>query len=171
MVFPFARHVSERGHGHPPVQLELKTERFGIAYRLLFSYAFVGQESEQNSSPGHSTNESDRRVISRSAMVLYVPTPQVSRYWQAAACPRAAGKSAAYQSLRFHIGSFGAVGGHNNTGTRLALASGCQGRPGIESSGADPLPGQGHPIEAGEFILGYPGEAGVPLGHAAKNYS
>ena len=25
------------------------------------------------------------------------------------------------------------------------------------------LPGQGRPIKAGEFILGYPGEAGVPL--------
>ena len=24
----------------------------------------------------------------------------------------------------------------------------------------DPLPGQGRPIKAGEFILGYPGEAG-----------
>jgi hypothetical protein len=32
------------------VQLELKTERFGIAYRLLFAYAFVRAESEQNSS-------------------------------------------------------------------------------------------------------------------------
>jgi len=32
------------------VQLELKTERFGMAYRLLFAYAFVRAESEQNSS-------------------------------------------------------------------------------------------------------------------------
>jgi hypothetical protein len=30
------------------VQLELKTERFGMAYRLLFAYAFVRAESEQN---------------------------------------------------------------------------------------------------------------------------
>ena len=32
MVFPFARHGSERGYGHPdgfPVELELKTERLG----------------------------------------------------------------------------------------------------------------------------------------------
>jgi hypothetical protein len=28
----------------------LKTERFGMAYRLLFAYAFVRAESEQNSS-------------------------------------------------------------------------------------------------------------------------
>ncbi len=35
------------------------------------------------------------------------------------------------------------------------------GQPAIEGSGADPLPGQGRPIKAGEFILGYPGEAGV----------
>jgi len=36
-------------------------------------------------------------------------------------------------------------------------------QPPIEGSGVDPLPGQGRPIKAGEFILGYPGEAGVPL--------
>jgi Dyp-type peroxidase family len=36
-------------------------------------------------------------------------------------------------------------------------------QPAIEGSGAEPLPGQGRPIRAGEFILGYPGEAGVPL--------
>src|SRR6185312_5499200 len=37
------------------------------------------------------------------------------------------------------------------------------GQPAIEGSGVDPLPGQGRPIKAGEFILGYPGEAGTPL--------
>jgi deferrochelatase/peroxidase EfeB len=37
------------------------------------------------------------------------------------------------------------------------------GQPAIDGSGADPLPGQGQPIKAGEFILGYPGESGVPL--------
>ena len=37
------------------------------------------------------------------------------------------------------------------------------GQPAIEGSGVEPLPGQGEPIKAGEFILGYPGEAGVPL--------
>jgi hypothetical protein len=37
------------------------------------------------------------------------------------------------------------------------------GQPAIEGSGVDPLPGQGPPVKAGEFILGYPGEAGVPL--------
>ena len=37
------------------------------------------------------------------------------------------------------------------------------GQPAIEGSGVDPLPGQGRPIKAGEFILGYPGEVGVPL--------
>jgi Dyp-type peroxidase family len=36
-------------------------------------------------------------------------------------------------------------------------------QPPIDGSGVDPLPGQGRPIKAGEFILGYPGEAGVPL--------
>jgi Dyp-type peroxidase family len=37
------------------------------------------------------------------------------------------------------------------------------GQPAVEGCGIDSLPGQGRPIKAGEFILGYPGEAGVPL--------
>jgi Dyp-type peroxidase family len=37
------------------------------------------------------------------------------------------------------------------------------GQPAIEGCGVAPLPGQGRAIKAGEFILGYPGEAGVPL--------
>jgi Dyp-type peroxidase family len=37
------------------------------------------------------------------------------------------------------------------------------GQPAIEGSGVDSLPGQGPPIAAGEFILGYPGQAGEPL--------
>src|ERR1051325_11448500 len=36
-------------------------------------------------------------------------------------------------------------------------------QPAIEGSGVEPLPGQGQPIKAGEFILGYPGEVGIPL--------
>jgi len=36
-------------------------------------------------------------------------------------------------------------------------------QPAIEGSGVEPLPGQGRPIKAGEFILGYPGEVGMPL--------
>jgi Dyp-type peroxidase family len=36
-------------------------------------------------------------------------------------------------------------------------------QPAIEGSGVEPLPAFGRPIKAGEFILGYPGEAGVPL--------
>ena len=37
------------------------------------------------------------------------------------------------------------------------------GQPAVEGCGVDALPGQGRPIKAGEFVLGYPGEAGVPL--------
>ncbi|GAA1133331.1 hypothetical protein GCM10009630_34370 [Kribbella jejuensis] len=37
------------------------------------------------------------------------------------------------------------------------------GQPAVEGSGVDPLPGQGPAIKAGEFVLGYPGESGVPL--------
>lgn len=36
-------------------------------------------------------------------------------------------------------------------------------QPAIEGSGVEPQPGQGRPIKAGEFILGYPGEVGIPL--------
>jgi Dyp-type peroxidase family len=36
-------------------------------------------------------------------------------------------------------------------------------QPAIEGSGVEPLPAYGRPIKAGEFILGYPGEAGFPL--------
>ena len=36
-------------------------------------------------------------------------------------------------------------------------------QPPIEGSGVEPLPGQGRPIKAGEFILGYAGETGVLL--------
>jgi Dyp-type peroxidase family len=54
---------------------------------------------------------------------------------------------------------FGAQPGDRNS---LGYKDGID-QPAIEGSGIDPLPGQGRPIKAGEFILGYPGEAGVPL--------
>jgi deferrochelatase/peroxidase EfeB len=54
---------------------------------------------------------------------------------------------------------FGAQPGDRNP---LGFKDGI-GQPAIEGSGVDPLPGQGRPIKAGEFILGYAGEAGVPL--------
>jgi Dyp-type peroxidase family len=54
---------------------------------------------------------------------------------------------------------FGAQPGDRNP---LGFKDGI-GQPAIEGSGVDPLPGQGRPIKAGEFILGYPGESGVPL--------
>src|SRR5262249_29698204 len=54
---------------------------------------------------------------------------------------------------------FGAQAGDRNS---LGYKDGID-QPPIEGSGVDPLPGQGRPIKAGEFILGYPGEAGEPL--------
>lgn len=54
---------------------------------------------------------------------------------------------------------FGAQPGDRNS---LGYKDGID-QPAIEGSSVDPLPGQGRPIKAGEFILGYPGEAGVPL--------
>jgi len=54
---------------------------------------------------------------------------------------------------------FGAQPGDRNS---LGYKDGID-QPSIEGSGVDPLPGQGEPIKAGEFILGYPGESGFPL--------
>src|SRR5262245_14383794 len=58
-----------------------------------------------------------------------------------------------------HMQDFGAQPGDLNP---LGYHDGID-QPAIEGSGDEPLPGQGRPIKAGEFILGYPGEAGVPL--------
>ena len=63
MVVPFARHVSERGHGHPDgfrFKVKLKTERVAMAFRFVLAYAFVRPESEQNSS--RLQNDRDRVV-------------------------------------------------------------------------------------------------------------
>jgi Dyp-type peroxidase family len=58
-----------------------------------------------------------------------------------------------------HTQDFGAQPGDLNP---LGYKDGID-QPAIEGSGVDPLPGQGRPIKAGEFILGYSGEAGAPL--------
>lgn len=54
---------------------------------------------------------------------------------------------------------FGAQPGDRNS---LGYKDGID-QPPIEGSGVDPLPGQGEPIKAGEFILGYAGESGFSL--------
>jgi Dyp-type peroxidase family len=70
---------------------------------------------------------------------------------------------AQYQGLSgvsvLDVQDFGAQPGDLNS---LGYKDGID-QPPIEGSGVDPLPGQGLPIKAGEFILGYPGEAGVPV--------
>ena len=57
------------------------------------------------------------------------------------------------------IQDFGAQPGDRNS---LGYKDGID-QPAVEGSGVEPPPGYGRPIKAGEFILGYPGEAGVPL--------
>jgi deferrochelatase/peroxidase EfeB len=58
-----------------------------------------------------------------------------------------------------HTQDFGAQPGSlNPLGFRDLI-----GQPTIEGSPVEALPGQGDPIKAGEFILGYPSETGVPL--------
>ncbi len=54
---------------------------------------------------------------------------------------------------------FGAQPGDRNS---LGYKDGID-QPPIEGSGVEPLPGQGKPIKAGEFILGYASESNVPL--------
>jgi Dyp-type peroxidase family len=66
------------------------------------------------------------------------------------------------QSSRIHVSfrqDFGAQPGDLNS---LGYKDGID-QPAIEGSGVEPPPGWGRPIKAGEFLLGYPGEAGVPL--------
>jgi Dyp-type peroxidase family len=57
------------------------------------------------------------------------------------------------------VQDFGAQPGDRNS---LGYKDGID-QPAIEGSGVEPLPGYGRPIKAGEFILGYPGEAGILL--------
>jgi Dyp-type peroxidase family len=57
------------------------------------------------------------------------------------------------------VQDFGAQPGDRNS---LGYKDGID-QPAIEGSGVAPLPGQGQPIKAGEFILGYPAEGGVSL--------
>src|SRR6201991_2830933 len=54
--------------------------------------------------------------------------------------------------------NFGAQPGDRNS---LGYKDGID-QPAIEGSGVDGPPSYGRPIKAGEFILGYPGEAGIP---------
>ena len=59
--------------------------------------------------------------VRRCALRFDTPT---FRYWQAAACPRAARKSATYRSPGPHIGSPGAVGRHTDTPNRVSSRAG-----------------------------------------------
>ncbi len=66
------------------------------------------------------------------------------------------------RSSRIHVSfrqDFGAQPGDLNS---LGYKDGID-QPVIEGGGVEPLPGWGRPIKAGEFLLGYPGESGVPV--------
>ena len=67
-------------------------DRVPLRPRLLASQAGDDASTKETASSS--------ALISQSAIVLYVPTPQLFGYWQAAACPRAARKSATYRSPR-----------------------------------------------------------------------
>jgi hypothetical protein len=56
--------------------------------------------------------------------------PYVAKYWQAAACPRAARKTATYRCLRSPTGSADAIGWHNsNLKVDIDLHCGCRRHP------------------------------------------
>ena len=86
----------------------------------------------------HQRNASSSAIISRSAIVLHVPTPQIFSYWQATACPRAARKSATYRSPRSPIlaalvPSVDTIASKKEFGSR----SGAHERPGIRTLSTD----------------------------------
>lgn len=83
-------------------------------------------------------------------------TPEKWRHTVAVAREQAIGFSGV---TIIHTQDFGAQPGSlNPLGFRDLI-----GQPAIVGSPVDPLPGQGEPIKAGEFILGYPSETGAPL--------
>ncbi len=86
----------------------------------------------------------------------YSNTPEMWRRTVAIARQQAIGFSGV---TIIHTQDFGAQPGSlNPLGFRDLI-----GQPPIEGSPIEPLPGQGDPIKAGEFILGYPSETGVLL--------
>ena len=86
----------------------------------------------------------------------YSNSPEKWRHTVAIAREQAVGFSGV---TIIHTQDFGAQPGSlNPLGFRDLI-----GQPAIEGSPVEPLPGQGDPIKAGEFILGYPGETGIPL--------
>ena len=70
-------------------------DRVPLRPRLLASQAGDDASTKETASSS--------ALMSQSAIVLYVPTPQMFSYWQAAACPRAARKSATYRNPRSPI--------------------------------------------------------------------
>jgi hypothetical protein len=85
--------------------------------------------------------------------------------------PRAAEYTASKMAIEGFTGSLAHELEAFNVRVKLVEPDDCQAfavcRPSLAAivtgSGVGPLAGQERPIKAGEFILGYPGEAGVPL--------
>jgi Domain of unknown function (DUF4167) len=75
-----------------------------------------GEPGEHRTAP----LEPDQHIISRSVIVLYVTTPQLTKYRQAAACPRAARKSGNVPKFPVLNWQPGAVGWHSNAPTKVA---------------------------------------------------
>ena len=113
-------------------------DRVPLRPRLLASQAGDDASTKETASSS--------ALMSQSAIVLYVPTPQMFSYWQAAACPRAARKSATYRNPRSPI--LAAL--VPSVGTMMlqinGLRAGAHERPGIRASLTDPWshPGQGN---------------------------
>jgi hypothetical protein len=105
-------------------------DRVPLRPRLLASQAGDDASTKETASSS--------ALMSQSAIVLYVPTPQMFSYWQAAACPRAARKSATYRNPRSPI--LAAL--VPSVGTMMLQINGSRAgaheRPGIRTSLTDP---------------------------------
>ena len=92
----------------------------------------VGGSSVPSTNPPEEKNE--RNFSTRHCSLR--PTPHITKYWQAAACPRELPKNRRRTEVSaLYSGSPGAVGRHNNTPNRVAFGCGCPKHP---ASGACP---------------------------------
>ena len=94
-------------------------------YRLELGYAFVRRKTEQNSSPGHSTIELHRRLISRSAIVAARPGP-------ASSIP-------AFTCLRPFMRAYGRRPSGRGAKSTISCSKGLRWRSGSEGGGLEGL--------------------------------
>ena len=120
-----------------PPQLAALLAAFIVAAGVNPSYSFliqraackatsVGGSSVPSTNPPEEKNE--RNFSTRHCSLR--PTPHITKYWQAAACPRELPKNRRRTEVSvLYSGSPGAVGRHNNTPNRVAFGCVCHKHP------------------------------------------